>query len=212
MTDIQTRLDNIPPERRLYALWDLPRHLAASEQKRRLHRLLLNFNWMEAKLDATDVNALIADYDLLTNDKTIRLVQSAIRMSSHIIAEDKGQLPSQLLGHLPHHEVPAIERTTVSTNRPWLRPIVASLAHPSTGLLRTFIGHIDEVTAVAIASDNLHLLSGSADRTLRIWDVEQGKQIAVLHGHTGRISSLTLTQDGHRAISGSFFFRCVRVI
>ncbi|NJL22289.1 MAG: protein kinase [Leptolyngbyaceae cyanobacterium SM1_3_5] len=51
----------------------------------------------------------------------------------------------------------------------------------------TFSGHdglFASVTAVAIASDNLHIASGSEDKTVRLWSVETGETIAVLKGHS----------------------------
>jgi len=41
--------------------------------------------------------------------------------------------------------------------------------------LRTFNGHTKEVTSVCFSSDLLSVLSGSLDRTLRIWDIKSGK-------------------------------------
>jgi WD40 repeat protein len=35
--------------------------------------------------------------------------------------------------------------------------------------LRTFAGHEDAVTAVALTGDGRYALSGSADRTLKLW-------------------------------------------
>ena len=43
-------------------------HLFHAEQKEDLKELLLNFRWLQAKLDATDINPLISDYDFLPND------------------------------------------------------------------------------------------------------------------------------------------------
>jgi hypothetical protein len=44
--------------------------------------------------------------------------------------------------------------------------------------LRTFAGHADAVTAVALSADGRYALSGSADRTLKLWilDWELGDQ------------------------------------
>jgi WD40 repeat protein len=41
--------------------------------------------------------------------------------------------------------------------------------------LRRYIGHTDAVTAVAFAPDGKHILTGSADRTARLWltDVQE---------------------------------------
>jgi len=37
--------------------------------------------------------------------------------------------------------------------------------------LRTFAGHSSAVNSVALSPDGTRLLSGSNDRTLRVWDV-----------------------------------------
>ncbi len=39
------------------------------------------------------------------------------------------------------------------------------------------------VWAVAVLDEN-HVVSGSDDRTLRVWDIESGETIQVLEGHT----------------------------
>ena len=43
-------------------------HMVQAGRKDDLRRLLLNFNYLQAKLAATDPNALIADYDYLPDD------------------------------------------------------------------------------------------------------------------------------------------------
>ncbi len=48
-------------------------HLKEAGRKDELRKLLLDFNWLQAKLDATDVAALIADYDTATTPQTIAL-------------------------------------------------------------------------------------------------------------------------------------------
>ncbi len=40
--------------------------------------------------------------------------------------------------------------------------------------------------------------------TLHVWDVESGKCLKVLEGHTGVVKSLVITADGRRVISGSY--------
>jgi len=69
---------------------------------------LLNFNYLEAKLTATDANALIADYDYLLEDKDLQLVQSALGLSANVIARDPRQLAGQLTGRLLQNASPKI--------------------------------------------------------------------------------------------------------
>jgi WD40 repeat protein len=41
----------------------------------------------------------------------------------------------------------------------------------------TIHGHTGPVDAVAVTPDGRHVVSGSFDRTLRVWDLEDGKEI-----------------------------------
>ncbi len=57
---------------------------------------------------------------------------------------------------------------------------------------------------MALTPDGRRALSGSADKTLRLWDLETGACLKILEGHTGRVESVALTPDGRRALSGSY--------
>ena len=46
-------------------------------------------------------------------------------------------------------------------------------------------------------------VSGSADTTLRVWDLEGNQPPRVLEGHTDAVSTVALSADGKRAVSGS---------
>ena len=47
------------------------------------------------------------------------------------------------------------------------------------------MGHDDYVDSICFSPDGKLLASGSDDNTIRIWDVEGGKEIKVLKGHNG---------------------------
>lgn len=42
------------------------------------------------------------------------------------------------------------------------------------------------------------------DQTAKLWDVETGKEIATLTGHTGEIVSLHFNAEGDKILTGSF--------
>jgi len=67
-------------------------HLAKAGRKSDLRRRLLNFDYLLGKLAATDVNVLIADYDYLPEDRDLQVVQSALRLSEHLLARVPRQL------------------------------------------------------------------------------------------------------------------------
>lgn len=55
-----------------------------AERVEDLQTPLFDFNWLQAKLEATDVVALIADYDFLPDDRDLRMLQGAIWLSTHV--------------------------------------------------------------------------------------------------------------------------------
>lgn len=72
---------------------------------------------------------------------------------------------------------------------------------PHPALLKTLEGHTAEVESVSITQDGKRAISASRDGTLRIWDLDTGKCLDKLKGHTGWWMSIT--PDGKRAVSGS---------
>ena len=74
---------------------------------------------------------------------------------------------------------------------------------PQPALLQTLEGHTDLVNSVALTPDGRRALSGSKDKTLRLWDLDTGACLKTLEGHTDWVHSVALTPDGRRALSGS---------
>ncbi|MBZ5624484.1 MAG: TIR domain-containing protein [Acidobacteriia bacterium] len=213
--DIHNRLMNAWPDwRNLPELpgeypwrW-LPWHLAQAERKDDLQRILWDPRWIEAKLKATDVNALIADYEHLKPAAEAELLQGALRLSSHVLAADPEQFASQMIGRLlPHHGSPAIQRFVgeVGIVGPalWLRPLHPALHPPGTELVRTLEGHSNAVLGVAVTADGKQVVSASGDKTLKVWDLETGRALRTLEGHSNSVKGVAVTADGKRAVSAS---------
>jgi WD40 repeat protein len=52
------------------------------------------------------------------------------------------------------------------------------------------------VYSVKFSPDGRHALSGSADRTVRIWDLERGREARVLEAHAATVWSVAYSPDG----------------
>ncbi|MGK7878988.1 MAG: pentapeptide repeat-containing protein [Crocosphaera sp.] len=73
-----------------------------------------------------------------------------------------------------------------------------------TGQYLSFLpGHTDYVRSVAISADGKSLVSGSLDKTIRLWDLGTGEEIKVLTGHTSSVNSVAISADGQSLVSGS---------
>jgi WD40 repeat protein len=64
-------------------------------------------------------------------------------------------------------------------------------------------GHRNWVSSVAFSQDGSRVVSGSYDKTVRIWDVTNRTVEAVLEGHRDSVRSVAFSQDGNRVVSGS---------
>lgn len=64
--------------------------------------------------------------------------------------------------------------------------------------VQTMRGHRDLITALAFADDGDVLITGSADRSIRSWDIVTGKEIAVFAGHNNSITSLARSPETQR--------------
>ncbi|OUL20117.1 hypothetical protein BV378_30415 [Nostoc sp. RF31YmG] len=189
-----------------YILQNLASHLLAGARERELQQLLCDFRWLQAKLENTDINALLADYDFLLEDENLQLIQGALRLSAHVLNQDKQQLPGQLLGRLLGFEgleIQALLTQAQQSKTPYLLPQTASLTPPSGSLVRTLVGHSGWVVAVAFTPDGKYMISGSEDSTLKVWNWQIGEELRTLTGYSGRVNNVTLTQDGKYVISGS---------
>jgi WD40 repeat protein len=64
------------------------------------------------------------------------------------------------------------------------------------------IGHTHEINSVAFSPDGARLLSGSADKTIKLWNATTGSLVRTLEGHSDMVTSVAFSPDGAHVISG----------
>jgi WD40 repeat protein len=194
------------PRRESYLWGYLAYHLAQAGRESDLRVLLLDVDWMQAKLEATDVNALLSDYEVIVPNASLDLLHGALRLSAHVLARDRAQLHSQLCGRLLGQQEPEIQglvkRLSEWGGASWLRPLTATLTPPG-GLLAGILQDTGGVRSVAVTSDGRFAVSTAGDRTLVVWDLRTGQRLRTLEGHAKSVNAVALTPDDQHAVSAS---------
>lgn len=70
--------------------------------------------------------------------------------------------------------------------------------------LQVLNGHTGWVKSVSFSTDGTRIVSGSYDKSVRVWDTLTGQQLQVLNGHTDRVESVSFSRDDTRIASGSY--------
>jgi WD40 repeat protein len=106
---------------------------------------------------------------------------------------------------LPHPGQPAVHEFAAllvkGAPRPWVRLLHPTLHPPGTPLIRTLEGHPTNVNGVALSPNRRCAVSASGDKTLKVWDLETGRELRTLQGHSGRVIGVAVSPDGRWAVS-----------
>jgi len=168
--------------------------------------LLLDPHWMQNKLEALGVQPLLSDYAGCSPDTAQGLIGATLALVANAIAHRPRELAPQLIGRLSAGNAPGLEaclsKAQALLGPPALQPLRPTLALPGPEM-RRFEGHGGSVTCVAVLPDGRCALTGSEDKTLRLWNIDSGAALRALEGHEGSVTCVAVLADGRHALSGS---------
>ncbi|TAE54984.1 MAG: WD40 repeat domain-containing protein [Nostocales cyanobacterium] len=70
--------------------------------------------------------------------------------------------------------------------------------------VNTLYGHSNYVFAVAVNPQGKTFISGSADKTVKVWDIETGENLNTFTGHSNFVCAVAYSHDGSVVSSGSY--------
>ncbi len=101
-----------------------------------------------------------------------------------------------------------VKRTKIAAAKPTVEEAKPAPAQhyedAAQRLVRTFTGHTKSVQSVAFSPDGRTALSGSWDKTAKLWDIATGRQLRSFAGHSRDVWAVAISSDGRTALSGSW--------
>ncbi|KAL4071517.1 quinon protein alcohol dehydrogenase-like superfamily [Scleroderma yunnanense] len=113
-------------------------------------------------------------------------------------------VPHLYLSALPFSPAKSVLATRLASKFPNIARLAAGRHEYWPSVQRVMRGHNADVYSVAFSADRRHIVSGSDDCTIRLWDAETGIQVGnLLEGHTEPVTSVAFSLDGKYIASGS---------
>jgi WD40 repeat protein len=109
-------------------------------------------------------------------------------------------LPERLLPKKRVVKPPAEPAKAEKKGKPAKKP---PQTEPLVVLERKLTGHKSWVNSVDVSPDGKWAVSGSDDKTVKIWDLKTGECRATLKGHSDEVNCVAIMPDGKRVLSSS---------
>ena len=99
----------------------------------------------------------------------------------------------------------ALPDTRSGVGRPMVHEAEAALFAAYQDLKERIVlkGHDGVLWSARLAPDGKRIVTASEDKTARVWNAENGDQLAILRGHTEGVRVASFSPDGRQVITGS---------
>jgi WD40 repeat protein len=179
-----------------------------------LVKTLSDYWFMETKIIVDSIQALIEDYNRARSteylqlqegdQEAMRLIQGVLHLTSGILHDNPHELAGQLHGRLQNSENSIIgallAQAATKRDKPWLRPLLGNLEEPDKGTDLVLTGHTDSLRFVILTHDGRHIVSWSQDRSLKVWNIDNGEEEFLLE-KGNLLLELEVTPDDQFAVA-----------
>ncbi|BBD53829.1 WD-40 repeat-containing protein [Planktothrix agardhii NIES-204] len=192
---LQKRADEITSEERDFiqvSIKDRDREKREIERRRRLTLMgLSGFSVIALSL------AGVAGFGLW--NARIKEINGLAQYSDALLNLDGSKaVKASLKAAMQMQQTPLVDADTRTQVELALLNIVSNVAAPNT-----LGGHAQGVYGVSFSPDGKFLATGSADRTVKLWDASTGKEIKTLSGHINSVKAVSFSPDGKLLATGS---------
>lgn len=139
-----------------------------------------------------------------SDDKTVRVWDT-----------DSGEIVRIIRGEIGKGDEGKIYAAALSSDDRWLalggwlpgspeeRRSIRLIDFRSGEVVRLLIGHTNVISSLAFSPDGRYLISGSGDKSAKIWQVDTGDLLQTLKGHSDLILEVAFSPDSRHAVTGS---------